>query len=65
MSEQCTRSGTDAKYYDNVVLAEMMDVKQHDPAAAHNDERRARQKCQVIPRVVEGSLTTHKPSKPH
>ena len=43
MSEQCTRSGTDAKYYDNVVLAEMMDVKQHDLAAAHGDEHRARQ----------------------
>ena len=37
------RSGTDTKYYDNVVLSEMMDVKQHDLAARRTDERRARQ----------------------
>lgn len=33
MSEQCMHSGTDTKYYDNVVLSGMMDVKQHDLAA--------------------------------
>lgn len=33
MSEQCMRSCTDTKYYDNVVLSKMMDVKQHDLAA--------------------------------
>lgn len=49
MSEQCMRSGTDTKYYDNVVLSKMMDVKQHNPAAPHTDERHARQSCQVIP----------------
>lgn len=43
MSEQCMRSGTDTKYYDNVVLSEMMDVKQHNLATPHTDEPHARQ----------------------
>lgn len=65
MSEQCTRSGADTKYYDNVVLSEMMDVKQHDLAAPHTDEHHARQKCQVIPRTLYMAPWWHKLSDGH
>lgn len=41
MSEQCMHSGTDTKYYDNVRLSKMIDVKQLDLAAPRTDEHHA------------------------
>lgn len=42
MSEQCMHSGTDTKYYDNVWLSKMIDVKQLDLAAPRTDEHHTR-----------------------